>query len=241
MNAKPSSAYSNHDEIWLLLPWYVNSSLQSSECKRVQQHLQVCLTCRRELAEQGSLAKRLGHSPRLEISPQPSFERLMSRIRVEGETQAKHKQPPPVKGSAPFDWKQAVLGFLSPKPLAAAFATGMFAGLLAFMMNGGRLLPPASYHTVANVNALPFEPNDIRVIFADNTPDQAIRSLIDSVHGRVLEGPNSMGAYTVRIPADAGHQPLMAEALNQLRADKAVVFAEPALPRPVQPDGAEAR
>ena len=38
-----------HQQILLLLPWYLNQSLEQGEQKQVEKHIAHCLLCRREL------------------------------------------------------------------------------------------------------------------------------------------------------------------------------------------------
>ena len=236
MNTQQSSSYANHDEIWLLLPWYINGSLQVFEREQVKAHVQVCLTCRRELASQAMLAKHLEHTPRVEISSKPSFERLMSRLQEEDAIKPSHVNPPKHKAVQSVSWKQAFIDWLAPKHLTAAFATGLLAVVVVSLMNHMQSSPTQTYHTVAEPNSLDrFKPNDIRVVFAEQVADTEIRRLLSSTHGSIVDGPNPAGVYTVRISSDQGNQTSLDQALNQLRGNKIVIFAEPALPQVNEP------
>ena len=230
MNIQQSSAYSNHDEIWLLIPWYANGSLEGSDHDRVKAHLQVCLVCRRELASQAMLAKHLEHTPSVEISYKPSFERLMSRIHEEEGLRAKANRNRQTHGKSPWlaQWKNSLIANFTPKHLIPVFATGLLAIALALLFGRPPLNEIKTYHTVANPNNLNrFNANDIRVIFAEQVTGQEIGKLIGSIGGSIVDGPSPVGAYTVRV---ADGIPL-AQAISQLRGNKAVVFAEPALPQ----------
>jgi hypothetical protein len=234
MNTQQSSAYSNHDEVWSLLPWYANGSLEGSDCERVKAHLQVCLVCRRELANQAMLAKHLEHAPSVEISYKPSFERLMSRIHEEEGIRAKANGNNQTQGQTPWltHWINLLNGYFTTKHLTAAFATGLLGIALALLFSGMPLDGIKTYHTVADSKSLDrFNANDIRVIFADQVTEQEIGKLIGSIHGSLVDGPNPVGAYTVRISGGEGKGASIAQALSQLRGNKAVVFAEPALPQ----------
>ncbi len=230
MNIQQSSAYSNHDEIWLLIPWYANGSLEGSDHDRVKAHLQVCLVCRRELASQAMLAKHLEHNPSVEISYKPSFERLMSRIHQEEVIKANRNRQGKVSWLA--YWINLPIASFTPKHVATAFATGLLAVTLALWFGGMPSDGVKTYHTVANVNSLdPFNASDIRVIFADQVTTQEIGKLIGSIHGSLVDGPNPVGIYTVRISGGESKEASLTQALSQLRGNKAVVFAEPALPQ----------
>ena len=236
MNTQQYSSYANHDEIWLLLPWYVNGSLQEFEREQVKAHVRVCLTCRRELAHQAMLAKHLEHTPRVEISSKPSFDRLMSRLQEEEAIKPSRVFPPSPKAIQSVNWKQAFMDWLAPKHLTAAFATGLLAVAVVSLISNMPSSPTQTYHTVAEPNSLDrFKPNDIRVVFAEQVSDREIRRLLDSAHGSIVDGPNPAGVYTVRISSDQGNPAALDQVLSQLRGDKIVIFAEPALPQVNKP------
>jgi hypothetical protein len=237
MNTQPNSAYSNHDEMWMLLPWYANGSLKGSELERVKAHVQVCLVCRRELASQTMLAKHLEHTPRVEISCKPSFERLMSRIREEEGIEANRNSQIQGKTKKPLNWKNWFHAHLTPQHLTAAFATGLLAIAIPLLLSETHKADIKSYHTVANQNSLDrFNQNDIRVVFADQVTEREVSNLIGSIHGNIVDGPNTEGTYTVRISDGANEGESLSQALSQLRGNKSVIFAEPALPHPGGPN-----
>jgi hypothetical protein len=240
MNTQKSSAYSNHDEVWSLLPWYANGSLQGTERDRVRAHLQVCLVCRRELAGQATLARHLEQTPGVEISYKPSFERLKSRIHKEEGIKARANGNNQAQGQTRWltRWKNLLNSHFSAKHLAAAVATGLLGVAIGLLFNGMPLEGIKTYHTVADSSSLDrFNANDIRVVFAEQVTEQEIGKLIGSIHGILLNGPNTVGAYTVRISDSDGKGASLAQALSQLRGNKAVVFVEPAQPQPTDKPG----
>jgi hypothetical protein len=235
MNTQTSSAYSNHDDVWSLLPWYANGSLQGPERDRVKAHVQVCLVCRRELAGQATLAKHLEQAAGVEISYKPSFERLMSRIHKEEGRKSRANGNNRTQGPARWltRWKNLLNSHFSARHLAAAVATGLLGIALVLLVDGTPADGIKTYHTVADSGSLDrFDANDIRVVFAEQVSEQEIGKLVGSVHGSLMDGPNPAGAYTVRIADDEGKGAPLALALSQLRGNKAIVFVEPAQPRP---------
>lgn len=86
MNASSSSPHPAHRDVWMLLPWYVNGTLEGAECKLVQEHLKLCITCRREVAEQQRLAEAISRSRIMDSAPHTSFARLMERVDRERQT-----------------------------------------------------------------------------------------------------------------------------------------------------------
>lgn len=224
-----TKAYANHDEIWLLLPWYANGSLGEEQREQVKAHLRVCLLCRKEMAEQTTLARRLRHEPRVEISAKPSFDRLMARIQGEQPAPVRPAPPAAAKAATPglASWINGLLAGLAPPRLVAACASLLLVLALPFLPSEQQASAPA-FHTVADGGSLDrFGPGDLRVVFAEPATKQDLGKLLAEVHGRIVDGPSPAGVYTIHLEAGgSGLNP----ALARLRSDPAVVFAEPALP-----------
>jgi hypothetical protein len=80
-DAKHHDEWQQHENVWLLLPWYANGTLEAAERTLVQEHLGGCSACRDELARCGGLAAALAAGPENAPSPHPiQLARLMERI-----------------------------------------------------------------------------------------------------------------------------------------------------------------
>ncbi|MFO1417507.1 MAG: zf-HC2 domain-containing protein [Methylotetracoccus sp.] len=228
MTHEDTSPYAHHDELASLLPWFVNGTLVGTEAERVREHLRVCLECRRELATQRSLLAAVRHEPRMEISPRPSFERLMARIEREDRRDETHSAATPMivdeprasqRPRKPARWRGVYA--------LAASLTAVGVGLGVMLHVGGDAFEP-SYRTVAAAGSLgQFSPRDVRIVFAERTPDQGIAELLHAVDAEIVDGPNAIGVYTVRLGDGIGN---VAQAIDVLRRDTRVQLAEPAAP-----------
>jgi hypothetical protein len=231
MTPQPQSPYTTHDDVWSLLPWYANGSLDTGETARVKSHLQVCLVCRKELAAQHALAHRLRHSPKLEISTKPSFERLLARIQADATPAPAAQQPRSRPVASRFGGLAHWVGALAAPRWVVAFAMALVALVLPAVVQEYAPMAVQRFHTVANPGSLDaFTKNDIRVIFAAPVTKAQIETLLKSVHGTLVQGPIGSGVYTVRIQGAEPSGQSAALAIGRLRADKTVVLAEPALP-----------
>ena len=67
---------------------------------------------------------------------------------------------------------------------------------------------------------------DVRLVFSKPLPPAEIGAMLREIGGSLVEGPNSMGAYAIRLGED-GKLADMGAALAYLRRQEAVVLAEP--------------
>jgi len=87
------------------------------------------------------------------------------------------------------------------------------------------------YHILANPGSLPApKENDIRVVFAETVNQDQIEQLVLAVGAQIVDGPSSVGVYTLRIAFGDGAGHNILAAVERLRRHPRVLFAEPALP-----------
>jgi hypothetical protein len=215
-----------------LLPWLVTGQLAADEAARVEAHVNTCPLCRADLEQQRNLRDCLRADDRVEYSPQPSLQRLMSRIdeldrELPAAASAGHGGTgAPVAGAssagtqrwAPARWL-----------VAALIVQTMGLGLLSTLLWGRSPLVAngtATYQTLTTPPALVDGATvpRLRVVFAPATPVDAMASLLRGVHASIVSGPTDAGAYALALAPS--HSSIEAS-LAQLRADPRVVFAEP--------------
>jgi len=82
--------------------------------------------------------------------------------------------------------------------------------------------PTAAYHTLSAAPVAASPGGDIVVVFLPDTTEQAMREALKASGARLTDGPTAANGYVLRVaPARR------AGALIELRANKAVVVAEP--------------
>jgi len=81
MIVEMSSARASHDDVWILLPWYVNQTLSDEQQEMVEGHLKVCGTCRRALECRCRLLERVRNSSITELDEYVQFASLAEKIR----------------------------------------------------------------------------------------------------------------------------------------------------------------
>lgn len=230
MKARKSADYTTHDEVWMLLPWYVNGSLAEKEREQVSRHLQICPACRQELAMQQRLSEAIRNTPDIRINPQSAFLRLQKRIQ-DGAKQDSvsttwwmRLRPRLLQGLNGLSLKWM------PRPALALGLLLLMAGILTPLWWNSISVEP-HYRTLANPeHRTSDEANDIRVVFAKTMGTEQIDRFLSGIRGRIVESPSPLGVYTIRI-GDPDHltQDILA-AVERLRRHPGVLLAEPVTP-----------
>ena len=214
-----------HPEVWALLPWSVNGTLEGHERRAVEERLATCPSCRAELARCHAVAAAVLAAPARTWSPSPAdVSRILARAGAAGDPE------PPLTawwGRRRGQIRRA-LAALAPTPpvLRWAFAAqGALVVLLASLVVWQATAPAPVYRTLARSGDRAGEAHlQIHVAFTEDMTERELRALLTSVGGTFVGGPSALGIYTVRIePSSAGP----GVALEKLRAHGKVRLAEP--------------
>jgi putative zinc finger protein len=218
-----------HQEMWELLPWYVNGTLRGQELDAVTGHLSTCVECRGEVGRCRDLAAAVRTTPA--VAWAPSSERL---ARVLAGIDAIEAARAGVGGWR--EWLRALLAPLrelvrgTPGPMRWALAAqgALVVLLLAVMAWQTVLLPGPLYRTLTTGSDQASRGQaQIRVVFAEDITEREIRGLLGGVQGKIVDGPSAIGAYTVEVAVPASAADRIAPVLNVLRTDSKVRLAEP--------------
>lgn len=254
MSIRVSNRNSVHDEVHLLLPWYVNGSLGSRQKALVNEHIRGCITCRRELATESRTLDMFRNESPLDQSMHAGFEHLQSRIAARSATHSRRS----VCAAAGLAWNRVLE--LARTCTAARLQTALVAAPLAVMAiaigltqipqvqspgSGHPYTGAASavdgYQTLSRPVARAANPDDIQVIFARGASIETIEDLLESLPANIVNGPDSAGVYTVRLVHVSGESERQA-AILALRGRQEVLFAEAAQPLSIpRPGQAQAR
>jgi hypothetical protein len=205
-----------HRETAELLPWLVNGTLEGGERERVERHVTQCVACRRDLEVARALQAAVASEER-DPAVTDGLARLRARLGEEDAGglgvgrlwrllgQGWHQAPAWARGALVAQFSLVLL-------LASALAVPLLPGRSA----------PSLYHTLGDAPPVAFSRRALVVVFRGERSEQEIRRLLLRVEARIVDGPSSVGAYTVEVPD--GRQ---RAALALLRTDPAVAFAEP--------------
>jgi hypothetical protein len=209
----------SHRDAFDLLPWYSNGTLAEPERNDVRAHLGTCLVCRRELAFLEQLERGVAGSADLDFTPQRSLGALLPRI-------AACEAPPARRAWLRVNSAIEALRALHPAlrgTLLVQTALILFAGL--FLLRAPLPDRAPRFETLSDAPALAAaDPGALRlrVVFAPAATAADIETLLRASDARMVDGPSSVGAFAIAVPAEAG-----ADVLERLRADARVRLAEP--------------
>jgi len=243
MSRHTSLLMTQHQQIQLLLPWYLNQSLEHNERQQVQRHLRSCLRCRRELVALRKLVAAVNQPSDLEVAAEASFAGLRAKLQPDEPV----RQPPESAIKKPtlacFESRVSVAsgftgnaanrhGLLSRLNGSTgkhfAIAASMLLVMVALTMHYGRSPLTADYYTLSAAKTKATEGVKLRVVFSKSLTESGISSLLEKIHGRFVEGPNSVGAYTIRL-ADGKDNPDITEVTAFLRNQQNVLLVEPVI------------
>ncbi len=227
-----SSNNISHEEINLLLPWYLNGTLQSEEKEVVTKHLSDCSLCHMEIEElkllRGSILEaNEAHDAMLSVPVERMEMNILDRIDSFEESNEQKTQRVPVADSEPI-WSK-VQGFLgaitmpslSPVGMAALFVI-QFAIILG--LAGTLFFNEPEYEVLSTGNQVAEDLGpSIMISFQNSATEKEIRELLTSVGGKIIDGPKAGGLYIVELPAGFNSESTMDEEIAKLKLNKSVV------------------
>lgn len=201
----------SHEDCFELLPWYLNQTLDASEHRAVEAHLEDCAACRNEAV----FLEELQSSARVVTQPpvRDRLDEVLSRIGS--------PKIVAIRASPPVRW--LVVG------QAAAIVA-----LLAILLWPVADAPSGGYQTLSDLGRA--EATDavlLRVVFDERATEVDLRGLLESIDAQIVAGPNTAGAYTLRVGGSAVDGRAPAKLLERLRGDPLVRFAEPVVVSPM--------
>ena len=197
---------SDHAAVDALLPWYVNGTLRGDELERVKQHGTGCAACRQEVAWLRDVfaacvaAAPLPEAPAVEaaVTPDP---RQLGRERM---------------------WATARQSWQSTPRWIRALMAAQLAGLLILgALLAGDAGDPA-YRTLGSPGRAATSGDVIAVVFDPAITEAELRSLVNGIGGRVVDGPTTTSAYLMEVPVGRSNS-----AVEKLRRESKVRLAEP--------------
>jgi anti-sigma factor RsiW len=219
------------DEAALLLPWFVNGTLDGTDTRRVAAHLEHCPACRADVARLETVRTLLRSPAQVEYAPQAGLRRLLGRI-DEDERRTRQRPLPPGADPAP---PRAAPGtrrhrFIRPGALrwlaAATLAQAVAIVAIVAVVASGALRPPATDAPYRTLTAVADEGPRLRAVFAPAMTVAELQELLRANQLVAVAGPSDAGVFTLALRVPTATADVQAAVVTRLRADPRVRFAE---------------
>jgi len=189
-----------------LLPWYVNGTLSVADRVTVSSHLQECPSCRTELDELVRVDNQIKQT--VSAGPVPSTrlaQTVFARVRQEaqqGQEEVRRTSPVMTEPSTLIaDIDRWLRNLFVPQWIPTLVATLLVAQLGVLLWTLSQPSPPIDVGGSVASRGLGLPKARLRVEFQPFASMQQIQTLLQDVHGRVVDGPTTEGAYIMEIPA----------------------------------------
>lgn len=217
MNPSATTTTDLHQQAQLLLPWYLNQSLRPEQHQQVESHIRQCLLCRRELVSLQRLAKAVTELSDLEVAAETSFARLRSKLPARAPTTRPAKTTNVVRLTT-FS-RQHVVKFAMVATLVLA--------IIPLSLQNVHTRTGDNFYTLSAEKAELAHDKQLRVIFAKSLTGTEVTAILATIHGKQLDNPNSVGAFTVTLDSD--DSPTLDETIALLRSRSDVLLVEPVM------------
>lgn len=199
----------DHEEVWDLIPWYVNGTLSDADIAMVEAHAKTCIACSEEIGRQTVLAQKVVKTDPFDVPLQRSWENL--RAQVEADLQA--RTPVTTKRG----WLEAMQGR----------GRGMLGGLaiacLALALVAVQFDGPGQDDFVTLTSEPASDAPTIRFQPASDLTQAQLTDLLTPLGVVAVTGPSAAGIYSATLAEDAD----VAAVSSAMMAQDQIIFAAP--------------
>jgi len=203
-----------HDDVDLLLPWYVNGTLAATEQARVRRHLAACADCRDNSALLSSLQSSVRHAGAVPIVPAPRPATLLAAIDRDARRPARRRMG-----------------------IAAASVAALLLITVAFMVVGERDTSPLpQYETVTSAPQRTTMDYVLAIRFEAATTAAERQRVLRQLNAHDISAGADDGAYRVTVSLAPGSLAELEAYTDSVQALPGVRSAQvTALQLPMQP------
>lgn len=222
----------SHEEINLLLPWYLNGTLESEEKEVVTKHLSNCSLCHMEIEELKMLRGTImeaneAQNEMLSVPVERMEMNILDRIdSIEESTYQETQRVPITESESLWTKVQGLLDGISMPALSPVGMAALFVIQFAIIIGlASTLLFNEPEYEVLSVNtqtAQDLGPT-IMISFKDSVTEKEIRNLLSSIDGRIIDGPKAGGLYVVELPKEFNSQNNIESEIEKLKSNTDVI------------------
>lgn len=208
----------DHDEIDLLLPWYVNDTLEPAEHDRVTRHLTTCAECRENVSLLAKVQAAVVRNKATPIVPQPRIDELLDSISTGN----------PLRH---LDRQQSRIFF------AAAAVTLLLIATLILSNQEDRWGVPLRFETATSSQVGASMDYVLTIQFESRTSPADRDRVLQDIGARDVSGGSDMGSYRVIVQLSAASLEELdsytedLESLSEVRSVAVVALQLPVRPQ----------
>lgn len=215
------------DNIELLIPWYLNGTLEEEENKKVEEYLEQDRTSKDEVILLNlikSAVIKTDETISQEISPQ--FLKMEESIIQRIDSTPKVKIAPKIKvDKSLFDklssfFESVRFPAMNLVPIAALLLIqfAIIAGLIAKLY----FEKPDQYTTLSGTESVETIGRKIMVAFDNSATEKEIRDIILDINAKIISGPNRSGIYIIEV-RDPENKAAVENIIKKLRSKKEII------------------
>lgn len=215
-----------HPRAELLIPWLVNGSLPADAEPALREHIASCPQCREDYAQQVRVREAMRAEGPLVFAAESSYQKLLARIQspeANREPRAAAPEPSPSRATAAVRRTSPAVRWLAAAVILQAFAIG----LGAWMWPASRAGTDARYATLTSAAPSYDSGPRARVLFSTSLSVGALRAVLRAAGAHIIDGPADGDVYTLGFAPPPPSRAALEKRIAALRANPAVLFAEP--------------
>lgn len=216
-----------HARAELVIPWLANGSLGADAEPAVREHIAACPECREDYEEQLRVCQTMRADGPLVFAAEPSYQKLLARIQSmeAGEETPEEEvvELRPARAARRFPYRRSAVRWLT----AAVILQGLALGLGAWTWHSSSAARAGSYATLTSASPSYESGPRVRVLFRPDLPIAALQSVLAGAGAHIVDGPGDGDVYTVGFARPPRGPGALEQRVAALRANPAVLFAEP--------------
>jgi hypothetical protein len=223
---KLRSKLSTHARAELVIPWLVNGSLPADAEPALREHIATCPECRQDYEEQLRVREAMRAEGPLVFAAESSYQKLLTRLQnpeAEREPREAHAELGSSQPIRPIRQSPPVVRWLAAAVILQAFAIG----LGAWVWHSSTAGNDARYLTLTSAPPSYDSGPRARVLFRPDVSVGALQTVLQGAGAHIIDGPADGDVYTLGFSPPAGSPAALAQRIAALRANPAVLFAEP--------------
>ncbi|MDH3695037.1 MAG: hypothetical protein OER96_10765 [Gammaproteobacteria bacterium] len=215
---------SSHDEIFLLLPWYVNSTLDADEHTIVSSHIAECAICRQEVEYLTRVDSVVKEQDDVHAIAQNGFARMMHRIdQDDADTAQIQSSDATISEKLSSWWKSDWFGI---RGLGIAIPAMLVIAVAGKFLWPTPLPDDPAYQTLSSENPTSNESMQFKVTLVENAESVLLQNYFREIWGTtaiIKKTPD--GGYSFELPPDASPVEIT-QLLNQLKSSENIKSVE---------------